>query len=222
MPNLAALLMSFALPANLFFGNYSWNWPTFSFDKTFFTLSSSVISPKIINPSPTSTPNPTNTPTPTLAPTITQPTATPTPTPTTRPTTPTPTVKQTTPTPTVQSNPITSIKSYIMNAINQYRRSKGLPQVTTDPYTCSFAAIRAREISTGFNHDGFTNRINSKTLPYPSYHLVTENLASTPNYQNVVNLWINSPGHAANMQKDTPFVCVENYGNYYAYEGWKP
>jgi uncharacterized protein YkwD len=109
-----------------------------------------------------------------------------------------------------------------MNAINDYRKSQGLSAVKTDPYTCSFAKIRAQEITQGFNHDGFSNRITSHTLPYPTYHQVTENIAMTSDYKRVVTLWINSPGHAENMRRDTPYVCVESSGNYYAYEGWRP
>ena len=145
------------------------------------------------------------------------PTKTPTPTP--KPTT-TPTPKPTTTTPTNVS--LTEIQNYILTQINNYRSSKGLSQVQSDKYTCDFGEVRAREISSGFNHDGFTNRINSRTLPYPSYSMITENIAMTSNYRDVVNMWINSPGHAANMQKDTPYVCVGVNGNYYAYEGWKP
>lgn len=113
-------------------------------------------------------------------------------------------------------------KEYIMNAINEYRRSRGLYEVQTDPYTCSFAKTRAQEISVNFSHDGFSQRVANKSLPYPSYLLITENIAMTSDYKRVAGLWINSPGHAENMRKDTPFVCVESYGNYYAYEGWKP
>jgi uncharacterized protein YkwD len=109
-----------------------------------------------------------------------------------------------------------------MNAINVYRSSQGLSSVQADKNTCDFAATRAQEIVGNFNHDGFQNRINTHTLPYPSYHMVTENIAMTSNYQDVVNMWINSPGHAANMRADTPYVCVAKSGNYYAYEGWKP
>lgn len=109
-----------------------------------------------------------------------------------------------------------------MNAVNNYRAAQGLSSVQTDSYTCSFAKTRAKEISVAFNHDGFNNRVASKTLPYPSYQSVTENIAMTSNYKDVVNMWINSPGHAANMRADTPYVCVEQYGSYFAYEGWKP
>ncbi len=114
------------------------------------------------------------------------------------------------------------VRDYIMNAINDYRRSQGLNLVSTDSYTCGFASVRVHEIVSNFDHSGFTERISSKTLPYPSYAEITENLAMTSNYKEVVNLWINSPGHAENMRKNTPYVCVSYEGNYYAYEGWRP
>lgn len=165
------------------------------------------------------------TPTPTKKPTPT-PSFTPTPTPTRVPT-PTPT-KIPTPTPTkAASSPVTqsvasdSIQSYIMQKINEYRSSLGLSSVVTDSNTCNFAKTRAQEITTSFNHDGFTSRINNHSLPYSTYHEVTENIAMTSDYKEVVTMWINSPGHAENMRRDTPFVCVERSGNYYAYEGWR-
>lgn len=131
------------------------------------------------------------------------------------------------PTPQPPQNPTPQIvadnvKSFLMTAINDYRKSQGLSEVKTDSNTCDFAKTRAREISQNFNHDGFNNRIQNHTLPYPSYHTITENIAMNPNYKNVVAGWISSAGHAANMRADTPFVCVENAENYYVYEGWKP
>lgn len=112
--------------------------------------------------------------------------------------------------------------TYMMNAINKYRTSLGLSSVKTDSYTCNFAKIRAKEITTDFSHDGFNQRVNNHTLPYPSYSQITENIAMTQDYKQVVQLWINSPGHAENMRQDTPYVCVQYSGNYYAYEGWRP
>lgn len=155
------------------------------------------------------------------------PTATKTPTPTpTKSVTPTPTTKpSTTPMPTSVSSTnslLDSKQQYMVNAINAYRKQNGLSPVQPDKYTCSFANTRAKEIVTNFSHDGFSQRLNSKTLPYPGYSLITENITMTSNYQNVVNMWIVSPGHALNMRKDTPYVCVAYSGNYYAYEGWRP
>ena len=177
-----------------------------------------------LTPTPTITIKSLITPTPTLKPSATptpilKPTATPTPT--AKPT-PTPTIG-TTPTPTTTS-PTSSdpIKDYIMQKINEFRASQGKGSVTTDKYTCDFAKVRAQEISNSFNHDGFSNRINNHTLPYPSYHEVTENIAMTSDYKEVVTMWANSPGHAENMRADTPYVCVEKFGDYYSYEGWRP
>lgn len=108
--------------------------------------------------------------------------------------------------------------SDLLFKINQFRLINGRFAVKSDPLTCAFSAIRAKEIAVDFSHDGFVNRKNNKTLPYPHYKLATENLARTKR-QNAVELWIKSPPHAANLLKDTPFVCVQNYGYYYAYEG---
>lgn len=102
--------------------------------------------------------------------------------------------------------------------INQFRASKGLAPVKTNTLTCSFASVRAGEIMNNFSHSGFYNRVNSKTMPY-HYRLITENLAWAPGGQDPVAMWINSPSHAANMLKNTPFVCVEQSGDYFAYEG---
>ncbi|MCL5783861.1 MAG: CAP domain-containing protein [Patescibacteria group bacterium] len=155
---------------------------------------------------------------PIIKPTFTPPQPTPTSTSTLTPVTPTPT--QSVPTSTPQPN--LSMRDYLMQQINNYRSSQGLSPVKTDSYTCNFADARAHEISTNFSHDGFTSRINSKTLPYPSYSYITENIAMTSNFKDVVNMWINSPEHASNLRADTPYACVGNYQNYFAYEGWKP
>jgi uncharacterized protein YkwD len=129
------------------------------------------------------------------------------------------------PKPTITLTPVEAggdAMSSIMSEINAYRASQGLPSVQTSGETCSFASTRAAEIVSNFSHDGFQSRIDSKTLPYSSWSAVTENIAMTSNYKDVVQMWINSPGHAANMRADTPFVCVRQSGNYYAYVGMKP
>ncbi len=112
-----------------------------------------------------------------------------------------------------------SAQANLVAEINQFRASRGLPPVQTDPQSCSFANLRASEISTDFSHNGFYNRANNRTLPYSRYRLVTENLAWAPGGLNPVQMWINSPSHAGNMLKNTPFVCVSQHGDHYAYEG---
>lgn len=137
--------------------------------------------------------------------------------------TPIPTAAPTsTPTRVSVSTPANATGSLFMTQINNFRKSKGLSPVSIDSYTCSFANIRAKEITTSFNHDGFSSRISNHTLPYPSYRLVVENLVEASKFQKVVNFWINSPSHAQNLLADVSFGCVGKSGNYYTFEGWKP
>ncbi|HCS78895.1 TPA: hypothetical protein DIV55_04075 [Patescibacteria group bacterium] len=110
----------------------------------------------------------------------------------------------------------------ILFQVNQYRKKYGLSAVIENATVCAFARLRLGEVTQQFNHDGFQDRIKSSTLPYPGYERVTENLAKTVDYKNVVGLWSNSSGHAANMREDTPYACIASSGEYYVYEGWKP
>lgn len=113
--------------------------------------------------------------------------------------------------------------SPIINEINRYRATKGLAPVQISAETCAFARTRAQEIvDPHFDHNGFNERVSNKTIPYRIWSTVTENIAMTSNPAELVTLWINSPPHAENMRRNTPYVCVEKYGNYYAYEGMHP
>lgn len=213
---------------NVLAHSLSYVWPSVKPVQTYAHPARAVRRKPSVTPTPSISPKSTSTSTPTPSKVIISPTPT-----LTRRITPFPTLlpsatsvltHQVSPTPTQSSQQVSlsAVQTYILNGINAYRESKGLSFVSADSYTCSFAAVRAQEITTSFTHDGFTNRINSHTLPYPSYHEVTENIAMTSDYQQVVPMWIASPGHAENMQKDTPYVCVAQSGNYFAYEGWKP
>jgi uncharacterized protein YkwD len=118
--------------------------------------------------------------------------------------------------------PLSEVSAYILSGVNEYRASLGLFPVQSSPQTCAFATTRAQEITNGFNHDGFYNRVNDHTIPYNNWSHAVENIAQAPDYKEVVTLWKNSPGHAANMRDNTPYVCIEQNDSYYAYEGMRP
>ena len=120
------------------------------------------------------------------------------------------------------SVPLSEVSAYILNGVNDYRKSLRLSPVQSSSQTCAFATIRAQEIANGFNHNGFYNRVNNHTIPYDNWSHAVENIAQAPDYKEVVTLWKNSPGHAANMRDNTPYVCIEQYQSYYAYEGMRP
>ncbi len=144
---------------------------------------------------------------------------------------PKPTAKAATPTPIpkTKQHHDTDIHVYpykttndLLQQINSFRHEKGLGQLSANSEACFFASIRANEIITNFNHDGFRNRIDSKSLPYPSYSKVAENIAMNGDANEVIPGWINSQGHAENLLKDVPFGCVVGNGDYYVFEAWKP
>jgi uncharacterized protein YkwD len=215
------------------------SWKNFSFRRTNATPTPARSSvSKAPTPTPTavgtaqaSTPTPTNKPTSTPSPKIS---ATPSP----KPITPNPTkatINSPTPTPTahaqsqmqnqsqVQVNySISDEAKRLLSQVNDFRASKGKGPVTPEKYTCDFANLRAGEIVSNFSHDGFRQRIDSKTLPYPSYSSVAENIAMNSNPDAVVPAWINSSGHAENMLKDVPHGCIGVSGRYYTYLAWKP
>jgi len=120
-----------------------------------------------------------------------------------------------------QATQLSSVSFYLLNAVNAYRSSLSLYPVKTSFQTCAFAKTRAQEIAKSFSHDLFYGRVNSHMMPYVSWSRATENIAETTDYKQVVTLWKNSPGHAANMRDNTPYVCIQQYGNYFAYEGMR-
>ena len=129
-----------------------------------------------------------------------------------------------TPSQTPSPTPISPNKSAsdLLQQINIFRSGKNLAALSANSETCFFANLRSQEIISNFNHDGFRNRIDSNSLPYPSYSLVTENIAMNSDPNQVVPGWINSPGHAENLLKDAPFGCVVGNGDYYVFEAWSP
>lgn len=131
--------------------------------------------------------------------------------------TPLPTIAQAS-TPTSQTS---GISDFLLSKVNEYRATFGLPPVHANGGVCTFAAIRAQEISKLFNHDGFNSRVDKHTIPYTKWSRATENIAESANYKQVVNLWAHSPEHAANMRDNTPYVCIIQSGNFYAYEGMR-
>ena len=139
--------------------------------------------------------------------------------------TPTPTITPT-PSPIVIKPLIKKVEAETISAyiskINDYRISSGLSPLREDPVSCSFANIRANEITSSFSHEGFSNRISSHSLPYKSYSTVVENIAQEPDHSSLVSLWVNSAPHAQNLKADISYGCVKEYGDYFAFEGWKP
>ncbi|MGI8419269.1 MAG: CAP domain-containing protein [Candidatus Levyibacteriota bacterium] len=136
--------------------------------------------------------------------------------------TPQPTQPTATPTALPVSQKDSEISHFLLTKVNEYRSRYGLPPVQSSAQACAFATIRAQEIAKRFSHDGFKSRVSKHTLPYDKWARATENIAEAPDYKEVVDLWAQSAEHAANMRDNTPYVCIEASGPYYAYAGMRP
>lgn len=117
--------------------------------------------------------------------------------------------------------PIPKDYSYL-SAINLYRNGKGLPSLSSEPHTCSFAYQRAQEVASSFSHAGFEQRMASNTFEYPSYSRVVENIALAPPGLDPVFMWIGSETHEENLRAGVQYGCIGQYGNYIVFEGWSP
>ncbi len=90
----------------------------------------------------------------------------------------------------------------VLKLVNEERKKEGLDALKLDTSLCSAAAIRAKDITTVFDH----TRPNGKTCfsvldeKKISYHTAGENIAAgqtTP--EEVVKAWMNSSGHRKNI-----------------------
>jgi uncharacterized protein YkwD len=116
--------------------------------------------------------------------------------------------------------PTTNELSSMMSEVNAYRAKNGLSSVTTDSKSCAYATQRSKEIVSDFSHNGF----NSTRLAqaYGRYSSAFENIASGYTYRTVINAWINSAGHAANMRSNVTYVCIGWTGSAFVMEGYRP
>ena len=143
---------------------------------------------------PTPSVAPTATPTPSAAPTAT-------PTPSAAPTaTPTPSETPTA-TPTSQGN---SFESEVFKLVNQERRKAGLDLLSNDTRLASSARKHSKDMAQQnfFSHTSLDGRTPGDRIKAEGYSGFTygENIAagfSTP--ESVMEVWMNSPGHRANI-----------------------
>lgn len=182
----------------------------------------------IANPEPTATP--TDTPTPTQIPTLSfivssspapHPSATPT---ATRTPTPTPTVTLERYIPSPQPSPTITQSlnaDLILQLVNLHRKQMNLPAYEKDPELCKLADSRAPELNYEIFGGGTVHAgLYSRNIPY----WITENMASYPSEDAVVNWWLGSPIHRAAIEGNYKYSCGACSGNSCAqlFTSWVP
>lgn len=110
-----------------------------------------------------------------------------------------------------------SFTAQVVSLVNQERAKAGLSPLTVDSSVAAAASARAREIETSFSHtrpDG-SSFSTALTQSGVSYRGAGENIAygqKTP--QDVMNSWMNSQGHRANiLNKDFTTIGVGYHQN---------
>ena len=101
-------------------------------------------------------------------------------------------------------SPSGTLEADILSYINKYRQSKGLHALVAE----STIAVQAEKHSSNmaakkvaFSHDGFEQRVGSISQKLGPLRLSAENVAyGKLNAQEVVDIWLKSPGHRKNIE----------------------
>ncbi len=99
-----------------------------------------------------------------------------------------------------------SMESDILMYVNEDRKQHGLAALKLNDMESAIAAKHSRDMASGkvaFGHAGFNSRAKAIGKALGSIHTVGENVASGPmNAREVVDGWLNSPGHKRNIEGD--------------------
>jgi uncharacterized protein YkwD len=92
----------------------------------------------------------------------------------------------------------------VLDYVNQYRKTKGLAPLKMMPLITAEASKHSKNMSEGrvtFGHDGFDGRADRLMSQIELSNAIAENVAYGKfSAQEVVNRWIQSPGHRKNIE----------------------
>jgi uncharacterized protein YkwD len=98
------------------------------------------------------------------------------------------------------------MESDILIYVNEDRKQHGLAALRLNDVESDIAAKHSRDMASGkvpFGHSGFNERAKAIGKALGSIRTVGENVASGPmNARQVVDGWLNSPGHKRNIEGD--------------------
>lgn len=109
---------------------------------------------------------------------------------------------------------VSSLAMQVLSLVNEERAKYGLDSLTYDSLLSSAANIRAIEIKTSFSHtrpDGRSCFTVLDEVGY-SYRKAGENIAyGQRSAEEVMNAWMNSEGHRANILGDYDYIGIGVY-----------
>lgn len=96
------------------------------------------------------------------------------------------------------------LQQSVLDYVNQYRKTKGLASLKMMPLITNEALKHSKNIADGrveFGHDGFDGRADRLMSQIELSNAIAENVAYGKfSAQEVVNRWIQSPGHRKNIE----------------------
>ena len=96
------------------------------------------------------------------------------------------------------------LQQSVLDFVNRYRKTKGLRPLTMMPLITAEALKHSKNMSDGrvaFGHDGFDGRADRLMRQIELSNAIAENVAYGKfSAQEVVNRWIQSPGHRKNIE----------------------
>ena len=96
------------------------------------------------------------------------------------------------------------LQQEVIDNVNRYRKTKGLMPLTMIPLIKAEASKHSKNMSDGrvaFGHDGFDGRADRLMRQIELSNAIAENVAYGKfSAQEVVNRWIQSPGHRKNIE----------------------
>jgi uncharacterized protein YkwD len=96
------------------------------------------------------------------------------------------------------------LQQSVLDYVNQYRKTKGLAPLKMMPLITAEALKHSKNMvdgKVGFGHDGFDGRADRLMSQIELSNAIAENVAYGKfSAQEVVNRWIQSPGHRKNIE----------------------
>ena len=96
------------------------------------------------------------------------------------------------------------LQQSVLDFVNRYRKTKGLRPLTMMPLITAEALKHSKNMADGkvaFGHDGFDGRADRLMSQIELSNAIAENVAYGKfSAQEVVNRWIQSPGHRKNIE----------------------
>lgn len=101
--------------------------------------------------------------------------------------------------------------SKLFSMVNDYRKSKGLPEFQKDDKTCQLAVSRAPEVDVELSlpPEEWHKGLRSRNLSYRN----NENIISMRTEQAAFDWWINDTPHRENIESPMTYSCIACFGN---------